>query len=204
MMMASAGIAVTDAHDVQVRYAARSGLGAVMGSKGIKTIVIDGTGTKPSQPYDAKFLHEANREFVQMLVSDPKIENRRRYGTSAIIMMANSLGILPTRNFSAGEFENAELIAGEHVADVNTERKGEGRYGMPCTRGCVIRCSNVFPDASGKKAVASIQYENIALRGSNCGIGDLDHIAPLNNLCNEVGLDAIETGVPLGLRWRPT
>ena len=199
MMMASAGIAVTDAHDVQVRYAARGGLGAVMGSKGIKTIVIDDTGAKPSRPHDAKLLQEANREFVQMLVSDPKIENRRKYGTSAIIMMANSLGILPTRNFSAGQFEKAERIAGEQVADVITERKGEGRYGMPCTRGCVIRCSNVFPDPSGKKAVASIQYENIALLGSNCGIGELDDIAELNNLCNEVGLDAIETGATLGV-----
>ena len=65
--------------------------------------------------------------------------------------------------------------------------------------GCVIKCSNIFPDKSGKKLVASIQYENISLLGSNCGIGSLDDIAEMNHLCNEVGVDAIETGAALGV-----
>lgn len=66
-------------------------------------------------------------------------------------------------------------------------------------RGCVIRCSNVFPDPSGKKTVASIQYENIALLGPNCGIDNVDDIAELNRLCNEVGVDTIETGAAIGV-----
>jgi aldehyde:ferredoxin oxidoreductase len=199
MMMASACITVTDAHDALVRAAARGGLGAVMGSKGIKAVVIDDLEAKPSSPFDAKLLQEANKEFAQMLLSDPKIGNRQRFGTSAIMMVANELGLLPTRNFSAGQFEKVEEISGEYIAEKIDERKGEGKYGMPCTRGCVVRCSNVFPDPSGKKVVGTLQYENIALLGPNCGIGSLDEIAALNDLCNQVGVDAIETGATIGV-----
>jgi aldehyde:ferredoxin oxidoreductase len=66
-------------------------------------------------------------------------------------------------------------------------------------QGCTIACSNVFADPAGKTTVASIQYENIGLLGSNCGIGDIDAVAELNHLCNQVGLDAIETGAAIGV-----
>lgn len=199
MKMAGAGVAVTDVKDIQVRYAARGGLGAVMGSKGIKAIIVDDTGAVPARVFDEALLRDTSRTFVQMILEDPKTENRHKYGTPAIIMAANELGLLPTRNFSAGQFERAEEIAGERVAEVIAERAGEGRSGTPCLRGCVIQCSNVFPDPSGKKTVASIQYENIVLLGPNCGIGDLDDIAELNHLCNQVGVDAIEIGAAVGV-----
>jgi len=199
MKMAGAGVAVTDVQDIQVRYAARGGLGAVMGSKGIKAIVVDDTGAKPQSVFDEALLRDTSRAFVQMILEDPKTENRHTYGTPAILMVANELGLLPTRNFSAGLFEKAGEIAGERIADVIAERGGEGRSGTPCLRGCIIQCSNIFPDPSGKKAVASIQYENIALLGPNCGIGNVDDIAELNHLCNEVGVDTIETGAAIGV-----
>jgi aldehyde:ferredoxin oxidoreductase len=199
MKMAGAGVAVTDVKDIQVRYAARGGLGAVMGSKGIKAIIVDDTGAVPARVFDEALLRDTSRAFVQMILEDPKTENRHKYGTPAIIMAANELGLLPTRNFSAGQFERAEEIAGERVAEVIAERAGEGRSGTPCLRGCVIQCSNVFPDPSGKKTVASIQYENLVLLGPNCGIGDLDDVAELNHLCNQVGVDAIEIGAAVGV-----
>jgi len=199
MKMAGAGVAVTDAQDIQIRYAARGGLGAVMGSKGIKAIVVDDTDAVAPRAFDEALLREASKALAQAIMEDPKTENRHKYGTPAILMVANELGLLPTRNFSAGQFEKAEEIAGERVAEVIAERGGEGRSGTPCLRGCVIACSNVFPDPSGKKAVASIQYESIALLGPNCGIGDLDDIAELNHLCNQVGVDAIETGAAIGV-----
>ncbi len=199
MKMAGAGVAVTDVKDIQVRYAARGGLGAVMGSKGIKAIIVDDTGAVPARVFDEAHLRDTSRAFVQMILEDPKTENRHKYGTPAIIMAANELGLLPTRNFSAGQFERAEEIAGERVAELIAERAGEGRSGTPCLKGCVIRCSNVFPDPSGKKTVASIQYENLVLLGPNCGIGDLDDVAELNHLCNQVGVDAIEIGAAVGV-----
>ena len=199
MRMVGAGVAVTDAQDIQVRYAARGGLGSLMGSKGIKAIVVDDTGASPSHPFDEALLREASKTLVQTIMADPKTENRHQFGTPAVLMACNELGILPTRNFSAGQFEKAEELSGEYIADVTKRRGGEGRSGTPCVRGCVISCSNVFPDPSGKKTVASIQYENIALLGPNCGIGNVDDIAELNDLCNQVGVDAIETGAAIGV-----
>jgi len=199
MKMAGAGVAVTDAEDIQVRYAARGGLGAVMGAKGVKAIVVDDTGAKPSAPVDEVLLREAGKTLVQTIMTDPKTENRHHYGTPAVLMMCQELGILPTRNFRTGQFEGALDLSGERVSEVILGRKGEGRTGTPCVRGCVIQCSNVFSDPSGKKTVASIQYENMVLLGPNCGIGNLDDIAELNNLCNQVGVDAIEIGAAIGV-----
>jgi aldehyde:ferredoxin oxidoreductase len=201
MMMYGAGIASPDDNDVQIRYAARGGLGAIAGSKGIKAIVIDDTGTeyKPAY-YDRDLLFQTAKWIIEDLQADPKTENRHMYGTPAILALANTVGLLPTRNFSSGQFEFAENITGEHIREEILKRGGVGKAGTPCVPGCVIQCSNIMPDKEGKKKlVASIQYENIVLLGSNCGIGDLDDIAELNNLCNEVGVDAIETGAAIGV-----
>ena len=199
MKLGGAGVAVSGPQDIQVRYAARGGLGAVMGSKGIKAIVVDDTGAPAEPAFDRELLREAGKALAQGIMADPKTENRHVYGTPAVLTLCNELGILPTRNFSAGRFEKADEICGDKVAEVIAERGGEGRAGTPCVRGCVIACSNIFPDAAGKKTVASLQYENIALLGSNCGIGSLDDIAELDNLCNQVGVDAIETGAAIGV-----
>jgi len=199
MKMGGAGVAVSGPQDVQVRYAARGGLGAVMGSKGFKAIVADDTGASPEPAFDEALLREAGKALVQGIMADPKTENRHKYGTPAVLTLCNEIGILPTRNFSAGQFEKAEEICGDKVAEMIAERGGAGRSGTPCVRGCVISCSNVFPDAAGKKTVASLQYENIGLLGSNCGIGNLDDIAELDNLCNQIGVDAIETGAAIGV-----
>ncbi|HCO49613.1 MAG TPA: aldehyde ferredoxin oxidoreductase, partial [Spirochaetaceae bacterium] len=100
-------------------------------------------------------------------------------------------------NFSSGTFEKADDIAGERVREEILARGGQ--TGKPCVSGCVIQCSNLFPDKTGKKIVASLQYETISLLGSNCGIGSLDDIAELNHLCNQVGVDSIETGAAIGV-----
>jgi len=199
MMMAGAGVATTDKTGVQIRFAGRGGMGALMGSRGIKAIVIDGSGVSSEEAYDRKALKAANKELVKILMDDPKTENRHNFGTPAVLAVCNALGILPTRNFSGGQFEQVDAISGETIAELINKRGGEGRKGQPCIKGCVIQCSNVFPDPAGKATVASLQYENIALLGPNCGISDIDAIAELNNLCNEVGLDAIETGAAIGV-----
>ncbi len=199
MMMAGAGVATTDKTGVQIRFAGRGGMGAVMGSKGIKAIVFDDAGASPAEVHDRKALNAANKKLVQLLMDDPKTENRHNFGTPAVLALCNALGILPTRNFSAGQFEQVDAISGETIADLIDKRAGEGRKGQPCIQGCAIQCSNVFPDPEGKATVASLQYENIALLGSNCDISDIDKIAELNDLCNEAGLDAIETGAAIGV-----
>jgi aldehyde:ferredoxin oxidoreductase len=199
LCMTGAGIATTDAAGIQIRYAGRGGLGAVMGSKGIKAIVIDDEGAPPRAGANPAALQEASRRFTKMTLESPSIEGRRKFGTASIVAASNELGFLPTRNFSSGSFEGIDTITGQCLADTIASRGGEGRSGTPCMTGCVIQCSNVFPDKDGRYKVASLQYENIALLGSNCGIASLDDIAELNALCNDIGLDAIEMGCALGL-----
>ncbi|MBE3090445.1 MAG: aldehyde ferredoxin oxidoreductase, partial [Actinobacteria bacterium] len=199
MKLYGSGIAVTDEKDIQIRYAARGGLGALMGSKGLKAVVINDNGAKTPKYFDSELLRKTGKEIVQYLKKDPKTENRNMFGTPAIMEAANELGLLPTRNFSSGSFEDIQNITGERVRKVIVKRGGVGRTGCSCVKGCTIQCCNVFPDIKGKKIVASIQYENIALLGPNCGIGNLDDIAEMNNLCNQVGVDAIETGAAIGV-----
>ena len=199
MKLYGSGIAVTDEKDIQIRYAARGGLGAIMGSKGLKAVVINDNGTKTPKYFDSELLRKTGKEIVQYLKKDPKTENRNMFGTPAIMEVANELGLLPTRNFSSGSFEDIQNITGERVREVILKRGGVGRTGHFCVEGCAIKCCNVFSDIKGKKIVASIQYENIALLGPNCGIGNLDDIAEMNNLCNQVGVDAIETGAAIGV-----
>jgi len=199
MKLYGSGIAVTDEKDIQIRYAARGGLGALMGSKGLKAVVINDNGAEIPKYFDSELLRKTGKEIVQYLKKDPKTENRNMYGTPDIMQLANELGLLPTRNFSCGNFGDIQNINGERVREVILKRDGEGRAGHFCVTGCAIQCCNVFPDAKGRKVVSSIQYENIVLLGPNCGIGDLDDIAEMNNLCNQVGVDTIETGAALGV-----
>jgi aldehyde:ferredoxin oxidoreductase len=199
MRLAASCIATTDHTGVQLRVAGRGGLGAVMGAKGIKAVVLDDEGSKAPDPADRAALAAASRELAKILREDPKTENRHNFGTPAVLSYCNALGILPTRNFSSGQFEQAEAISGEMIAELIDKRGGEGRKGLPCVQGCIIACSNVFADPSGKTTVASLQYENIGLLGSNCGIGDVDAVAELNHLCNQVGVDTIDTGASLGV-----
>ena len=200
--LTAALIATTDHTGVQLRVAGRGGLGAIMGSKGIKGIVIDAAGGVPPEPVDQAALTRASREVAKSIREDPKTENRHNFGTPAVLALCNALGILPTRNFRFGTFEHADAISGEMVAELIDQRggkDGEAKRGLPCVKGCVIACSNIFADPSGKTTVASLQYENIALLGSNCGIGDIDAIAEMNDLCNQVGIDAIDGGAAIGV-----
>jgi aldehyde:ferredoxin oxidoreductase len=173
-----------------------------MGVKGIKAVVFDAEGAesaRTARPADRAALTAASRELNKILRDDPKTDNRHNFGTPAVLSLCNALGILPTRNFRSGQFEQAEAISGEMIAELIDKRGGEGRKGLPCVQGCIIACSNVFADPSGRTTVASLQYENIGLLGSNCGIGDIDAVAELNHLCNQVGVDTIETGAALGV-----
>ncbi|MBU8913635.1 MAG: hypothetical protein KOO61_06390 [Spirochaetales bacterium] len=200
--LTAALVATTDDAGVQLRVAGRGGLGAIMGSKGIKGIVVDEAGAVPPEPADGEMLTRASREVARILREDPKTENRHNFGTPAVLSLCNALGILPTRNFSSGTFEHADAISGEMVAELIDQRggkEGEAKRGLPCVQGCVIACSNIFAGPSGKTTVASLQYENIALLGSNCDIGDIDAIAELNDLCNQVGIDAIDGGAAIGV-----
>ena len=195
----AAGVQNIDKDRVPSRIAARGGLGAVMGLKGLKAIVIDcQDGRKPPIAHSRAF-RKAQKEFTQSLMAHPQTHTYRDYGTAAMANMCNTFGGLPTRNFSAGEFEAVETISGEYMRKLLLERGGESETAHACMAGCAIRCSNVFGGVDGKAIVSPLEYETIGLMGANLGIDDLDVIAELNQEVNDLGLDSIEIGAALGV-----
>lgn len=196
----AAGITNTDAQGRPCRFLGRGGLGAVMGVKGLKAIVIDPSGAEAINYHDRKAFQALNKEIVKLLKENPATgEIYPKYGTAAMATRTNAINALPTRNFSAGSFECANRIDGEYLHHVISTRGGEGETTHACMPGCVIKCSNIFADTEGKEVVAPLEYETIGLMGSNLGIGSLDHIARLNYICNDLGLDTIEMGAAIGV-----
>jgi aldehyde:ferredoxin oxidoreductase len=198
--MTGAGICATGEGNQRSNFAARGGLGALMGGKGLKAIVIDKPVGKSVSLVDVELFRSAARTFAQKLINDPKLGTKgsqHLYGTASIVAPMNEIGSLPTRNFSHGNFEGFENLRGEFLRELTIARGGE--VGTRCMPGCVIACRNSFVDQSGKAIVGTVQYETIALLGSNLGLDSLDEIAQLNYLCNDFGLDTIETGAALGV-----
>ncbi len=199
-LMRGASISVTGERDQRSNHAARGGLGAVMGSKGLKAIIIDKPVGKVVPFADEELFRNAARTFAQKLINDPKLGtqgSQHLYGTASIVGAVNEMGSLPTKNFNSGSFEPATNLRGEHMREVILER--EGKIGTRCMPGCVISCRNQYVDDAGEPIVGTLQYETISLVGSNLGIGNLDDVARLNYMCNDFGVDTIETGAALGV-----
>ena len=198
MKMGAASIACTDMELRPTRHAGRGGLGAVMGSKRVKVIVLDDTGMKMRQPRDPEKFKEANKKFVQGLRKHPVTgEALPAYGTNVLTNILNEAGGYPTYNFKQGRFESAHQISGETQAETETARGGLATHG--CHRGCVIRCSGVYNDKDGHFLTKQPEYETVWAHGAQCGICDLDAIAMLDFLDDNYGLDTIEMGVTIGV-----
>ncbi|RMF91946.1 MAG: aldehyde ferredoxin oxidoreductase [Candidatus Schekmanbacteria bacterium] len=198
--MANAGISVSDPEGGSGRYAGRGGLGAVMGSKKIKAIVADDTGADKVPIKDEEKFKEAAKTFSQVLLKHPVTgEALPNYGTAVLVNILNEAGGFPTKNFRRGRFEKAADISGEKIAEICKERGGEGKATHVCHPGCVIRCSNIYPDKNGKSFCAPIEYETAWSLGGNLEVDNLDDVATMNRLCNDIGLDTIEAGVTLAV-----
>ncbi len=196
----SAGISFTDPEGRPTRLAARGGVGAVMGSKKVKAIVVD----KNKMPsfHDRKKLMGAVREYGKMLKADPAIEAFAKLGTAMVADLTNKVGGLPTRNFSDGTMVDTETegrfqLGGDFIRERTLERGGETTHA--CMPGCLIQCSNVYVDKDGEEICSPLEYETIGLIGSNCGVGDPDDVARLNHIANDLGVDTIEIGAMLGV-----
>lgn len=199
MRLSAAGIQNLDKDRVPSRISARGGLGAVMGSKGLKAIVIDSSGGENPPIVHGGRYRAAQKIYNKALMDHPQIQAYGEYGTPGMTMVCNSFGALPTRNFSSGEFEDAEKISGEYMRDLLLKRGGKCNPTHACMSGCIIRSSNVFGGPDGEEIVSPLEYETIGLLGSNLGIGDLDTIARLCWEANDLGLDSIEIGAALGV-----
>ena len=194
-----AGIAFTDPEGRPVRLAARGGVGAVMGTKKVKAIVVDMD--KMPTFHDRKKLMGSIREYGKRLKKEPAIEAFTLYGTAMVGDFTNQIGGLPTRNFSSGTLvdsaEGPMKLGGTYIRELNLERGGEPAHA--CMPGCLIKCSNIYVDDKGEEMVSPLEYETLGLIGSNCGLTDPDDVARLNHVANDLGVDTIEIGATLGV-----
>lgn len=198
-LLLSAGVFVSDVEGDSSRAAARGGLGAVMGSKGLKAIVIQNDGTYKPEPSDKAAFIKARLALHKAILENPGAQAYTNYGTMGILLPLHALGTLPGRGFTDADFKGVESVSGEKMLENMADRGGEGKVVHSCMPGCVIRCSNVYPDKNGRKIVSPLEYETSALLGTNLCIDDLDVIAELNRKCNDYGIDTIETGAALGV-----
>jgi len=199
---ANSGIVYNDESRRPSRYSGRGGLGSVMGSKGLKFIVVNDEGA-PGVPIADKALFEQGRKkmtdaLLTHNITKPK-GTLNTYGTAALINVLNEAGGLPTRNFSSGRFEGAGGIAGEAIFDGINKRLGKETYNHACSPGCIIQCSNTWYKPDGTEHTSCVEYESAWALGADCGIDNLDDVAEMIRLCNAYGVDTIETGTAIAV-----
>lgn len=173
-----------------LRAAARSGLGAVMGSKNLKAIVVKGD--QKVELADPERFKELALEARKKIINHKFTPDSHKYGTTLLIELMNEIGRLPTRNFQAGVFEGADDIGGEKIVSEYKE-EDRGCYGCP------IRCENYTRVSEGKyQSSGKVEYETLSALGSRCGNLNIEAILYANQLCNDYGLDTISCGGVIG------
>ncbi|MFQ5512940.1 MAG: aldehyde ferredoxin oxidoreductase C-terminal domain-containing protein [Myxococcota bacterium] len=194
LRLAGASVACTDQDNRHpARHAARGGLGAVMGSKGLKYVAIDPGRARVRRPVRSKEFNGFCKTFTRQYQEGPQIFE---HGTSTSVKIANMLNTFPSRNRTQGQSPHAEALDGMRIVE-SFEKRGGGMHN--CLTGCVVRCSNIVHDAEGRYKTSALEFETITLLGANCDIGSLDDVADLDRLCDEVGLDTIETGAAIAI-----
>jgi aldehyde:ferredoxin oxidoreductase len=168
------------------RAGGRPGMGAVMGSKNLKAVVIHGTGEIPA--HDPAKLKELGQKGFQSILKKDNYKFWKRQGTMATIEWCQEANTLPTHNFREGTFDFAAGIDGNTMEKMTIKRRG-------CPN-CNMICGSIVIDTDGRES--ELDYENVAMLGSNIGIGDLKQVATLNRMCDELGLDTIGAGSCIG------
>ncbi len=174
------------------RAAARGGLGAVMGSKGLKALVIERPKEKHSIEYvDEVAFNETCKKLNKMVAEGAKKDPFHNIGTISTIEATGTNGILPVDNFSGKFFPDFKKVGADAFLKKLSTRGGRNK--IPCQSGCLVRCSNCYNDENGDYLTSGFEYETIALFGPNCHISDLDAIAKMDRICDDLGIDTIET-----------
>lgn len=196
--LAAASIACTD-HDNRypTRHAARGGLGAVMGSKGLKFIAID-TGKRFAPSRAAKnrtAFKECLKQQSKRYLEGPQ---RMAKGTARAVAKAASLATLPYKNRQAGS-PPAEDVKGLDGAAILASFETRGGAMHNCMAGCIVKCSNLVKREDGSYLTSALELETLGLLGSNCAVGTWEEVGELDRLCDDVGVDTMEIGVAIGV-----
>ena len=180
------------------RSLARGGVGSVMGSKGLKAIVIEPAKNKAEIEYaDKEKFMKALRAYLEVLDRNAAMRALKKFGTMLGMAITGKTGALPVKNFSGQRCEILEEIGVTKFAQ--TLNKRGAKYEIPCQPGCPISCHNTWVDKDGNYVTSGFEYETIALIGSNCDIKDLDLIADIERMCDDFGIDTIELGATIGV-----
>ena len=182
----------------------RTGIGAVMGSKRLKAIVV--RGTQQPNPADKKAVVALSRRGVKLMPDRGDVESLGRYGTADTVMGQQGAGGLPTRNWDSGvmDIADAEAISGERLYLELLRGAAEGaqdKLGRDTCYACIVRCKRVVEAEYRNQAIVpeygGPEYETLSTFGSYCGVGDLHAISYANQLCNMYGVDTISCGATL-------
>lgn len=198
-----------------VRYAAiinmasrangRTGMGAVMGSKNLKAVVVRGTrGGKAIQWADPKAIIELTKLGPKIMPDNPDMAGLAKYGTATVVSYQNTIGSFPAYNYDSGDFPGWEKISGETMYDTILKGASEGRQntlGRDSCYSCSVRCKRVAETEWEGTAVVSHfggpEYETLSTFGGYCGVDDLNAIALASQMCNEYGVDTISAGATM-------
>jgi aldehyde:ferredoxin oxidoreductase len=165
----SASIQSTDTKGRPCRAAGRGGLGAVMGAKGLKALIVDKRGDIADAIADPEAFARAAETFARVVRENPFVRDvMPKMGTAGLVAPVNSMGGFPSYNATQGVFDGWERISGEYMADLLARRGG--KTGHKGCANCVIQCSNEFVDAQGRFVTSSLEYETIWSMGGMTGI----------------------------------
>jgi aldehyde:ferredoxin oxidoreductase len=193
--MPSATVAANDLEGYPSRHAARGGLGAVMGSKNIKAIVIIPSKESKVKMHDLKKFREASTPFAKHLAETKKVFST--FGTPLMMKIMSEHQGIPTKNFRFGSYDKISNISGEKLHELVVARGG--KKNLACSPNCVIKCSNLIVDEDGNHITSSLEYETMVLNGTNLLIDDLDSLAKIDHFCDDIGIDTIEFGGTVGV-----
>lgn len=188
--LSGASVACTDQDKERrpARHAARGGLGAVMGSKGLKWVLVDPGKARARQAADTKAWNAKNKSSSKDYLDGPQMF---KTGTSGIVPLANMLNTFVYKNRTEGQSPDVEALDGARIIESFEERGGSMHN---CMTGCIVKCSNIVHDKDGNYKTSALEFETLTLLGASCAIKTFDEVADLDRLCDEIGLDTIETG----------
>ncbi len=192
--LSGASVACTDQDNrYPARHAARGGLGAVMGSKGLKFVMVDPGRAAARQPADRKAFGALCKQYTKDYLAGPQMF---KTGTSSVVPVANMLHTFPYKNRVEGQSPDAQSLDGARIVE-SFEERGGGMHN--CLTGCIVKCSNVVHDSEGNYKTSALEFETLTLLGANCAVSSWEDVADMDRLCDELGLDTIETGAAIAV-----
>jgi len=192
----AASVSLTDNLGDPSRNAARGGLGAVMGAKGVKAVVIDASGAPALKMADPERFKASVKSWIHTLEHDVGCGLLSRFGTPFAVVNSSYTGSMPADNYTTGKPDGFKSVSAETIQYRVFERGGKMHGCMP---GCVVKCSILYPDENGNRLAGAYEYEAVAMLGTNLGINDPDAVARMKFICDDLGIDVIEIGAALAM-----